>query len=214
MLIVGTFRSATNAIQTALAEHYEVEPVFNDWFWKHGVPPTTPSNPVIIPQAVPIIVMSKDPVAFNESIFRFWRARRPELNVGDDISVFIREKFVVYDNTGGDTRPRYRFPTATEYWNQFYFSWLNWKEVQEQTMFVRCEDLMKSPDLVLGNLGSRFGLRRKTSGAMALPQKRVGPTSPAKLEDDVMGLSARDVAWIKAQTDSNILSSLGYSKID
>ena len=71
VLIVGTFRSATNAIQTALAEHYEVEPVFNDWFWKHGVPPTTPSNPVIIPQAVPIIVMSKDPVAFNESIFDF-----------------------------------------------------------------------------------------------------------------------------------------------
>lgn len=211
VMIAGTFRSATNVTQAALKTHFRVNPVFNDWFWKHGMPPTLPMGPAPIPKDVPIIVMSKDPVAFNESIFRFWRARRPELNVGDDIGAFVRSRFLVYDNSGGDTRPRYLFRNPTEYWNQFYFSWQNWKEVKDQVMFVRCEDLMHDPDMILSTVADRFGLKRRTQGVIALPEKRVGPKSPARLEKHVAGLSIQDRDWIWSQVEPDVATEAGYS---
>lgn len=210
VLIVGTFRSGTNAAQSALMSHYRVHAVFNQWFWKHGVPPTLPTSPSPIPRSVPIIVMCKDPVALNESLFRFWRARRPELQVSDDISKFVRSRFVTYDNTGGNVRPFYYYPTPTEYWNQFYFSWLNWKAVKNQIYFVKCEDLMSDADGSLRAVGDRFNLSRRTDGLMSLPNKRVGPQSPALLEEGVRGLCDEDRDWIRAKVDPWVAKNLGY----
>lgn len=211
VLVVGTFRSATNAAKSALKSHYHVEVVFNQWFWKHGVPPTLPLSPTPIPRSVPIIVMCKDPVALNESLFRFWRARRPELQVGDDISKFVRSRFVTYDNTGGNVRPFYYYPTPTEYWNQFYFSWLNWRDVKNQVHFVKCEDLMTDADGTLRAVGDRFDLSRRSDGPMSLPNKRVGPKSPELLEEGILGLSDKDRDWIHTQVDPWVARNLGYS---
>ena len=70
VLVVGTFRSGTNAMKACLEEYFDVEVTFNEWFWKHGVPPTGIRCP--IPRDVPIIVMSKSPCDFQESLYPFW----------------------------------------------------------------------------------------------------------------------------------------------
>ncbi|WP_068110203.1 hypothetical protein [Tropicimonas marinistellae] len=209
VLVVGTFRSGTNVTQTCLEQYFHTRVVFNEWFWKHGVPPTEIKRP--IPRKVPILVMSKDPVELNRSLYRFWQARRPELDVGRNISEFIRRRFIVYDNTGGDSRPRYYFLHPTEYWNQFYFSWLNWKAVSDQRVFLRCEDLMRDPEECLSAFSARFGLQRRGAAPVSLPEGRVGPPVAPETDTDESGLSGEDIDWIRRQVDPEVANALGYA---
>ena len=103
--MVGTFRSGTNLTKHCLKTHFQVDPVFSEWFWKHGLPPTLIKVP--IPPTVPIIVLSRDPIELNVALYRFWQARRPELYLGENISQFVRRRFITYDNTGGNVCPQY-----------------------------------------------------------------------------------------------------------
>ena len=69
VLVVGTFRSGTNLMKHMLETHFRAKVVFSEWFWKHGLPPTSIKCP--IPDDVPIVVMTKDPVSLNESLYDF-----------------------------------------------------------------------------------------------------------------------------------------------
>lgn len=164
-----------------------------------------------LPPNIPILVLSKDPVALNASLYRFWQARRPELDIGENISEFVRRRFIVYDSTNGNVRPHYAFPTPTEYWNQFYFSWLNWCEVEAQRVFLRIEDLKADPDGRLSAIAERFGLSRAGGGTVALPKDPVGPTP--KPRDDANGgerLTDADIAYIHGLVDREVAHALGY----
>lgn len=207
VLVVGTFRSGTNVTQHCLETFFRTKVVFNEWFWKHGVPPTEILRPV--PEEVPILVMSKDPVELNASLYRFWKLRRPELDIGENISDFVRRRFIVYDNTRDDTRPRYYYSTPTEYWNQYYFSWLNWKAAESHRAFLRCEALMADPEAALQGFAERFALERRGPGPVALPEKRVGPTVKAAAPTDEQ-LTEDDIAHIRALVDPQIAAALGY----
>ena len=207
VLVVGTFRSGTNVTQTSLEQFFYTKAVFNRWFWKHGVPPTEILRP--IPKDVPILIMSKDPIELNISLYRFWTLRRPELDIGANISEFIRRRFIVYDNTHDDTRPRYYYSTPTEYWNQYYFSWLNWKATDAQKTFLKCEDFMADPEASLGSFADRFGLKRRGSAPVTLPDKRVGPEVKRTQSDATLNKEDKD--YIRSLVDAQIAASLGYT---
>lgn len=209
VLVVGTFRSGTNAMQSCLEAHFDVEVTFNEWFWKHGVPPTGIQCPV--PPDVPIVVMAKSPYAFHESLYPFWLHRRPNLDSGPDVSAFARRELQVFDVSGGNlARPKYWFRCPTDYWNHFYFSWLSWTEVRPRCQFVRYEDVDRSTHEVITRLGQSFGLSRKTSGTITLPSERVGPHVPTERKGARFLLTEADRAWIRGMVHPLVARSLGY----
>jgi len=209
VLVVGTFRSGTNAIQSCLEEHFDVEVTFNEWFWKHGVPPTGIQCP--LPHDVPIVVMVRSPQTFHESLYPFWLHRRPNLDAGRDVSAFARKELLVFDVSGGNLgRPKYWYRYPTEYWNHFYFSWLSWTEVRPRCQFVRLEDVTASTHDQIARIAERFGLRRKTAGVMSLPSERVGPEVPTERKGDRFKLKDDDRAWIRSLVNPAVGKTLGY----
>ncbi len=158
--------------------------------------------------------MVRNPVDFNISVFRFWHARRKELAPAVQISKFIREPFIVYDNTGGLDNVHYYFNSPTDYWNKFYYSWVHWKRIRSQLIFIRLEDFESNTEGVLLQIEKKFGLSRKPSWNPVLPETRVGPFVPklaAGLNSEV-GLS--DVRFIRENCLSELQRFFRYEDTD
>jgi hypothetical protein len=216
ILIVGTFRSGTNLLKFVLEQHFHTDVLFSEWFWKHGVPPTSVMYPT--PISVPIVVVTKDPIAFNASAYNFWKTRRPELDCGRSISEFVRRRFIVYDNTGGLIKPKYAFPCPTDYWNQYHFSWLNWAEVSERLFFVQLEKLRSDPNREVEALASKLDLQRRDGGQIELPNTPVIPSQDGQrallgqLAHDMREhLTDDDVAFIDSKVYQDVAQQLGYN---
>lgn len=209
ILVVGTFRSGTNAMKACLETYFDVEVTFNDWFWKHGVPPTGIQCPV--PDGVPIIVMVKSPYAFHESLYPFWQHRRPNLDSGENVSAFARKELIVFDVSGGNLgRPKYWYRCPTEYWNQFYFSWLSWTEVRPRCQFVKYEDFEAHTERDVMAIAQRFGLKRKNPDAISLPRDRVGPHVPTDRAEERFLLTAEARQWIRQRVNPLVAKTFGY----
>lgn len=209
VLVVGTFRSGTNAMQACLEKYFNVEVTFNEWFWKHGVPPTGIQCPV--PPDVPIIVMVKSPFAFHESLFPFWQHRRPNLDSGNDVSAFARKELAVFDVSGGNLgRPKYWYRCPTDYWNQFYYAWLSWTEVKHRCLFVKYEDVASTTEAEILKIARQFGLERKNAEPISLPRDRVGPEVPTDRSGERYKLSPEARHWIRERLNDNVVRTFGY----
>lgn len=209
VLVVGTFRSGTNAMKTCLETYFDVEVTFNDWFWKHGVPPTGIQCPV--PEDVPIIVMVKSPYAFHESLYPFWQHRRPNLDSGENVSAFARKELIVFDVSGGNLgRPKYWYRCPTEYWNQFYFSWLSWTEVRPRCQFVKYENFEAHTEREVTAVAQRLGLERKNPNAISLPRDRVGPHVPTERSGERFLLTVEARQWIRQRVNPLVAKTFGY----
>ncbi len=218
VMVAGTFRSGTNLLKHLFSENYRTDVVFSRWFWKHGLPPTQIKKP--IPDRVPIVVITKNPIALNISLYRFWQIRRPELSVGRSISEFVRKPLIVYDNSNKCRDPQYIFTTPTDYWNQFHHAWIYWKDVDDRRLFVSYEDLVRDPDAVMRSIAARIGLERKSDSAISLPEKPVGPTrdgSPTSLgelrDNPTELLTEADVRTIKDLVNEDVERRLGYTRV-
>lgn len=209
VLVVGTFRSGTNAMKACLEAYYDVDVTFNEWFWKHGLPPTGIQNPV--PPDVPIVVMVKSPFAFHESLYPFWQHRRPNLDSGPDVSAFARKELLVFDVSGGDlSRPKYWYRWPVEYWNQFYLSWLSWTDVRMRCQFVRYESLESDTEREILGLAERFQLRRRKPGPISLPSERVGPHVPTERRGQRFILTDDARQWIRERVNSRVSETFQY----
>lgn len=212
VLVVGTFRSGTNAMKACLERYFHTEVTFNEWFWKHGSPPT--GIQCQVPTNVPIVIMSKSPSAFVQSLYPFWIHRRPNLDAGRTISEFIRKELLVYDNSGGNHgRPKYWFRSPVDYWNHYYYSWLGWEEVRLRGLFVRYKDVARSTETEVSKVAAKIGLSRRVGGPIMLPQERVGPHVPTTREGERFRLTEDDLDWIRQNASSRVALSLGY-KLD
>ncbi len=216
VLVVGTFRSGTNLLKFMLEENFYAEVVFSEWFWKHSVPPTSVLCP--IPDSVPIVVVTKAPIPLNASLYNFWKIRRPELDCGSSISDFIRKRFLVYDNTGGLIKPKYAFPSPTDYWNQYHFSWLNWAEVNDRLFFLQLEKLRLDTSLELEAIAKKLKLRRRTDRQIVLPNtpaipSRDGERSHLGQLDQAFRehLTDDDVTFITNRVYQDVAHKLGYN---
>ena len=184
--------------------------LYNKWFWKHGLPPTLPSRKRVIPSRVPIVVMSVDPYVWHSSMYQFWLRRRPELlGNGETLRQFIRKNICVYDNTRVKFNAKYYFNTPSDYWNQFYFSWLNWPAVGNQVVFVKSSDLLQRPSCLMSEIVSKFCLEfRANSSAIRLPKKRKGPVVLPLEDPSLKELDDLDVQFIKSRIDFDIRQGL------
>lgn len=203
-----------------LEEHTSSNVVFSKWFWKHGLPTTTEHK--LIPNNVPIINMTRDPIDFNLSIYKFWKKRRPELVNGESISEFIRKPLIVYDNTGGNIRPKYYFSSPTDYWNRYYYTWLNWEEVSNKVKFVKLEDLQdKYVDTVRSTV--EFCDAELKGNEVRAPSFYLSASSDkGKVKeannnlksdrDEKIELSTSDIDYIRSQINVDVSNSLGYSQ--
>jgi hypothetical protein len=178
VLVVGAFRSGTNLIKHVLEQNYHVKCSFNSWGWKHALAPTrvSESNASHLHPTTPLIVMIKEPVQQNVSFFNHWSRTRPGLIGRRTFAEFIRSEFLVHDNSYGGKGPKYLFPTPTDYWNQFYFSYIFWEGVAPMRRLVRLEHLESDAPMVLAQLERAFSLTRRPSFDPVIPSDRVMPT--------------------------------------
>jgi hypothetical protein len=191
VMVVGTFRSGTNLMKHLLEENFEVKCSFNAWGWKHALAPTlmSPSSPGHLYPTLPLIVMVKEPVRQNVSLFQHWTRTRPGLLGGRTFAQFIRSEFLVHDNSHGGRGPKYLFPTPTEYWNQFYFSYIFWEDAAPRRRLVRLEQLESDAASVLRSLEETFPLRRRSTFNPVIPPNRLIPTpdgTPSRLHPSEM----------------------------
>lgn len=204
ILVVGTFRSGTNAVSKMLEDNFNCRTTFNKYFWKHGLPPH--NVPTVIPHDVPIVCMVRRPEEFNRSIFRFWHARRIEQSPSKDISIFIRSKFIVYDNTGGTSNIHYFFQNPTDYWNRFYYSWTHWEKMRRQICFVNLEELEADPQRVFLQIESRFSLQRRRNWNPRMPERRVGPDVGKPVLSSNQDLGEHDREFIRSHVLPDVWS--------
>ena len=208
VLIVGAFRSGTNATKFTLERFFYLEAVFNRWFWKHGLAPTFQANP--LPINVPILLLCRHPCDWALAMHRFWRQRRPELSPPKSFTKFIREPFIVYDNTGTLQRPHYKFSNPINYWNCYYYSWLTWGDISLRRMIIQCENLTSQADLCLMPIAEKFNWRRREAGKIVLPTSRVGPKVDPPRGNEIGSLLPEDHSYIMEQVDHQICCNLGY----
>lgn len=214
VLVVGTFRSGTNLAKYLLSEHFDVTVHFSTWTWKHGLPPSSKVCP--IPSEVPVLLATKDPFQLNRSLYAFWNLRRKHLMRGQTLSEFVREPLLVYDNSYPNT-PRFRFETPTDYWNQYHFTWATWDAIKDRRHILSDRQLLEETDAVLTHFGEEFGLTRKTTGAITLPDEPVAPSNDARgaATGDIglakpPPLSEDDVAFITSRVHRDVAELLGY----
>ena len=69
-------------------------------------------------------------ISFGSKKARTSRARR-------NCAAVHPKSICIYDNTKPKQNPRYLFNNPADYWNKFYFSWLNWPEVRDQVVYVK-----------------------------------------------------------------------------
>jgi hypothetical protein len=223
VMVVGAFRSGTNLMKHLLEENFRVRCSFNTWGWKHALAPTllSTSNPGHLFPALPIIVMVKEPVRQNLSLFHHWARTRPRLVGGGTFAEFIRSEFLVHDNSHGGRGPKYLFPTPTDYWNQFYFSYIFWDDVAPKLRLVRLEELERGAAPVLENLERSFSLIRRPSFNPVIPRNRVVPTpdgtpsrlhpseaQPPEAQRPDFAVSAEDRAFILAKASRIVLDAV------
>ncbi len=218
VMVIGTFRSGTNLMKHLLEENFEVKCSFNAWGWKHALAPTlmSPSSPAHLYPTLPLIVMVKEPVQHNVSLFHHWTRTRPGLLGGRTFAQFIRSELLVHDNSYGGRGPKYLFPTPTDYWNQFYFSYLFWEDAAPRRRLVRLEQLESDAASVLHILEQSLSLRRRPTFNPVIPRNRLVPTSdgvPSRLHPSEMHraestLSSEDRAFILARASPLVLGAV------
>ena len=210
MIVVGPFRSCTNLMKHMIDKYTFSNGLYNKWFWKHGLPPTLPSRKRVVPSTVPIVVMTVDPYAWHSSMYQFWLRRRPELlEQGETVQQFIRKSICIYDNTKIKKNPRYLFNNPADYWNKFYFSWLNWPEVRDQVVYVKSSDLLRRPSSLMVEIASKFQLKfRADKSAICLPKNRKGPAVLPLEDPRLKELDDLDVRFIKGQINLDVEQEL------
>ena len=218
VLVVGAFRSGTNLMKHLLEHGFNVKCSFNAWGWKHALAPTlvSQSTPGHLFPALPLIVMVKEPVQQNVSLFNHWARTRPSLVGQRTFSQFIRSELLVHDNSFGGRGPRYLFPTPTDYWNQFYFSYLFWEDIASRRQLVRLEALESDPASVLTHLERTFSLVRRPGFEPTIPRNKLMPspdgrptqTHPEQRHSVAIEVGADDRSFIASRLSPVVLDAI------
>jgi hypothetical protein len=199
-----------------LERAFHVRCSFNEWFWKHGLPPTLMSHDRHLRPTAPLVVMIKEPVHQNVSLFRHWQRTRPDLLGSKDFSQFIRSELIVHDNSFGGKGPKYLFPTPTDYWNAFYFSYLHWEDVAETSQIVRLDHLETRIAQTLALLERRFSLTDRPNFLPEIPSNKVRPSpdgrpvqlEPVEQQSNEFEISRIDRDFIESRVSRAVFESL------
>lgn len=215
--VVGPFRSGTNLMKYILEQNTESRCVFNLHWWKHAPVPTLFQSGRHFRQAVPVVVMVREPTAVMKSTYEFFKVFRKSMIADRTFSEFLRHEFFAHDRQDPNGAPQYLFPTPVDYWNQYYWSWLTWGSAREKILFIDINQLREKPGCVVQEIAGRFEvpLTRRPEDiyipeVAVLPsgdstRSRVANTSAAKPEGI---LDNDDVRFINERVSSRVRRSL------
>lgn len=198
--VIGLQRTGTNWVQHLLAANFTEEVEFHGEkpCWKHALPLEVSSAEFDSLRRFRIILVAKRPEAWFYSICRVkraaWKAqmarRRPGLFKAGEI----------------DPLP------AAKLYEQFYSAWLA-RLKGLRGVFVRYEDLLRSPDGSLARIGAQLGLDAVSGGIRSVgtvPQSRrwSSELTVFYLGSD-FGLSPDQQKAVES-IDRSFLKSMGY----
>ena len=205
--VVGNFRTGTNAMSALLQKHYFVD-VINEgerFYWKHLL---APQKPEIYPRGIPFICMTRDPLPWIKSLYKF-NLMCHNLSTPQSIQQFIRAPYVVRNKN----HPIYNYNNPIEYWNSFYSSYLDVSKLLKQDFyFIKNEDLAEKIEPIAKTISQKYSWRKKFWRGKVKPLPyRVGPKidSPAK-ESHQFLLSQDDINHIKSCVNGQVYQALSY----
>lgn len=212
VIVTGPFRSGTNLMKHMIETNTNNEVVFSQLWWKHMPIPTLPRYDGAL-QDSRIIIMTKDPVAWTQSLHKFYLDRRRNENVADCYSKFIRSRIFVYDNSRGSLSPKSMFRTPLDYFNNFYYSYISVSEGLNFN-FTKLEDLLRNPAQVLADISLDEGIEEAAVGIPDLAVLPSGDGRKARLGKSPPGAypkpAAEDVEFIYSILDKELISNIGY----
>ena len=216
IIVVGAFRSGTNLMKWLLESNFHVQCSFNRWWWKHCLPPTLVAPGQHLRPAAPLLIMVKEPVRHNVSLFSHWKRTRPGLLGEQDFSQFIRSELIVHDNSYGGKGPKYLFPTPTDYWNAFYFSYTHWDDIAPASELVRLDQLESQAADILRRVAAKFSLQPRATFSPQIPTNKVRPSpdgrsalvDPALTQNDSFEVSAADRDFIASRVSRRVADRL------
>lgn len=230
--IMGMFRSGTNYARTVLEWNYEVNVEYNTYGWKHGLFPILSSQCAIRNPDVPLLTMSKHPLAALDSLFRYFSTNGKNIRASNSFESFLRNPITIFDQ-GSDSSCELWFRNPVDYYNTLYLNLLSAVRVQACGTHMRYEDAISSPDKAFEKAATRLGLSRKPADPlepMKIPEYRTRNMGEGKRSDpsDYVGrnifsldryikqeyrstYSIQDMKWVRSQIEEQLMKELDYN---
>lgn len=230
--IMGMFRSGTNYARTVLEWNFDVIVEYNTFGWKHGLFPILGAQCAIKTPELPLLTISKHPLAALDSLFRYYSTNGKNIRASKSFESFLRSPITIFDE-GSKSSVELRFRTPVDYYNTLYWNLLSAGSVLPSHTHVKYEDALSSPSDTFASLAAKLGLSRKDSekdGPISTPDYRtlnMGEGKNRSAPADYLGknvfvsdhytkekyrstYSASDLAWVRAQIDEELMNKLGY----
>ena len=171
--VMGLFRSGTNFLRAALEWNCECSVRYNTFAWKHGFIPIVGASRAATLEATDLVVITKDPFASVDSIYRYYRKRGVNIRAARSWPAFLRSRIVIYDRKQPGS-PQFRFQNPVQLWNDLNWNFTRFEAAGCLNVHVRYLDLLDYPQGTLSGLVQRLGLPRKSEGDFELPRTPCG----------------------------------------
>jgi hypothetical protein len=149
--VIGVPRSGTNLVKYLIENNSDIRCHFNYGWWKHAVIPPVMDRQESIVDDLPTIIVFRDPLIQIASFFKFSSKGPTAISGAADFGAFIKSPIRMTPNRD---YIEYYFGAPIEYWKQFYYAALKWRNPRK--IFVDLEDLQLDPHLIMAALERDF----------------------------------------------------------
>lgn len=230
--IMGMFRSGTNYARTVMEWNFDVVVEYNTYGWKHGLFPILSSQCAIKIPNVPLLTISKHPLAALESLFRYYCTNGKNLRASKPFDSFLRNPIAIFDQGLGASSELW-FRTPVDYYNALYLNLLSAGSVVASGTHMKYEDAIASPELVFERISNKLGLTRKETDQIEpirIPEHRTRNMGEGRRSDpsDYVGknvftpdyyikqeyrstYSGPDLLWVRSQINEELMEKLDYN---
>lgn len=229
--VMGMFRSGTNYARTVLEWNYRVTVAYHSYGWKHGLMPIiTGMCPWRCP-AVPLLVVSKDPFAALDSLYRYACANTRNISAARPFDAFLRSRISVFDGSSA-SGCRLTFRTPVDYYNTLYDNLLSARSIVPLFHHLDYGSSVADPQATFSAAAGTLGLEPLDGGAeFRTPQRRTRNMNerPRREDDDYLvggsvdtsfylekkylaAYSEDDMDWTSRLLDPDLMAAMGYAQ--
>jgi hypothetical protein len=231
--IMGMFRSGTNYTRTVMEWNFDVVVEYNTYGWKHGLFPILSSQCSIIVPNVPLLTISKHPLAALESLFRYYLTNGKNLRASKSFDSFLRNPIVIFDQSLLSSSELW-FRNPIDYYNTLYLNLLSARSVVSSGTHIKYEDAIASPSLEFERISNILNLDRKAAGKIEpiiIPEHRTRNMGEGKKRSDPSvyvstnvfspdyyikqeyrsAYSGADLLWVRSQINEELMEKLDYN---
>jgi hypothetical protein len=223
--IHGLQRSGTNYLSHLINENFEnAKALVNLGGWKHG----PYSAPWMIGKEVHVLAVVKNPYSWLTSVFNYWGPDK-KLNIGPDLRGVSFEEFVknrLIAERQRDIPFMYRAENPVQYWNDWNFHWTTIRLNKKKLFSVTYESLIEHTEEVVDQMGSAFGLKRKTETVVGGDTtfkpagENIKPTEEKfkkldyyKNQEYLKNFTPSLIEFINNEVDLDLMAHFGYNLV-